>query len=261
MLFFGDYNRPGPGIDPDAGRTTGIARIWEMISRDYVSFWLAGILNVLTSLPLIFLIAYAFMTHSILIAVIGGAFGGVIAAPCFYGLADTLLRSLRDEPGYWWNRYSKALRNNWKKTMVPGLICGIIVSLQQFILIHLLTLKMGLGMFICQMISMLVFLGIFLWALAQHALLELTFGALLKNSVILAVRYIGKTIRAAGIALLYILMMLMMFPGSVFLLVTAGFWLPLLCCFQIIYPSVDKTFNIEKELADRNKSSFRKETG
>ena len=42
-LFFDD-SRPGPGVAPDAPRSTGLKRIWEMLSRDYLTFWGAGII-------------------------------------------------------------------------------------------------------------------------------------------------------------------------------------------------------------------------
>lgn len=248
MFFFSNYNNPGPGIDPDAPRAKGLTRIWEMVSRDYLSFWRAGILNVLSLIPLLFLAGYAYATHSLLIAIIGGVIGGIIAAPCFYGLADTLLRSLRDEPGYWWHRYSRALRENWKKTLLPGAICGAIFTIQFFILLHMPVLDMGFGMLLCQLVSMTVFYGIFLWAIAQQVLVELTFPALLKNSILLFFRYFTKSLAAALIAVIWILLLMIIFPGSVFLMITLGLWVPMLCSLQIIYPKIDEIFGIEKTL-------------
>ncbi|MCR4951357.1 MAG: hypothetical protein K6A40_08560 [Solobacterium sp.] len=248
MFFFSNYNTPGPGIDPDAPRAVGLSRIWEMISRDYVSFWLAGILNVLTFLPFLFLAGLGYATHSLLIALLGGVIGGIIAAPGFYGLADTLLRSLRDEPGDWWYRYSGALKNNWKKTLVPGIIAGGIFSVQIFILLHIPMLDMGFGMVICQIVSMTVFTGIFLWALAQQVLIELSVMAMIKNSLLLFFRYLPRSLAASLIAIAWMILVNLLFPGSVFLLLTAGLWLPMLCCMQIIYPTIDEIFGIEKAL-------------
>ena len=50
MPLFFDYSRPGPGVSPDEPRKTGLPRIWEMISRDYMRFWLSGLINLLFSL-------------------------------------------------------------------------------------------------------------------------------------------------------------------------------------------------------------------
>ena len=251
MLFFSNYSKPGPGIPPDAPRADGLKRIWEMISRDYIRFWLAGILNVLTFLPFLFFAGYAYATHSLLLAVAGGAIGGLIAAPGFYGLADTLLRSLRDEAGFWWYRYSNSLKQNWKKLMLPGVIAGVIFSIQIFILVHIPVLGMGPFLLLCQIISMTVFTGIFLWALAQQVLLELSLGALIKNSILLFFRYFSKSLGASLIAIAWMILLNMLFPGSVFLLISAGLWLPMICCLQIIYPKIDEVFEIEKKLNER----------
>jgi hypothetical protein len=252
MFFFSNYDTPGPGFDPDAPRATGWTRIWEMISRDYKSFWLAGILNILTSFPFMFMIGYAYATHSVLIALAGGAVCGMIAAPGFYGLSDTLLRSLRDEPGYWWHRYSRAVKTNWIKTLLPGCIFGFIFSLQLFVLMHLPVLEGGGWLIICQLISMCVSIGIFLWALAQHSLIELKTSALLKNSVLLFFRFLKNSLAASAVMIGYLIIAAALFPGSVFLMITAGLWLPLLCCFQLIYPKIDEIFAVEKVLSERS---------
>ena len=44
-----------------------------------------------------------------------------------------------------------------------------------------------------------------------------------------------------------------------FLLITAGLWLPLLCCYQIIYPRLDETFQIEKKISSKKEQSSRKQ--
>lgn len=246
-LFFPD-NRPGPGVAPDEPRKTGLKRIGEMISRDYISFWLAGLLNLLGFFPFLLGVGYSYATHSLLIAILNGVLGGVLAAPGFYGLADTLLRSLRDEPGYWWHTYRETLKKNWKGTLLPGALAGVIFSLQLFVLLHMQELGWGALYFAFQLLSMLVFLGLFLWGLAQQALMEMSLAALLKNSLLLFLRYLGKTLQSAGLCLVFLLVVLGMFPNSVFVLLIFGFWLPGLCAFQIIYPVLDEVFAIEKTL-------------
>ena len=43
-LFNFHFDRPGPGVSPDAPRKKGPARFFEMLGRDFVSFYLAGML-------------------------------------------------------------------------------------------------------------------------------------------------------------------------------------------------------------------------
>lgn len=252
MFSFFDYSRPGPGFDPDAPRKTGLKRIWEMVARDYMSFWRAGMLNLLLMFPFAFGVGYACATHSLLFALLAGTIGGIIAAPGFYGLGDTLLRSLRDESGFWWYRYSRALGKNWKSALFPGALMGTIVSIQYFILMHMHLLGGGLGLLLCQIVSMVVSTGIFVWAFPQQVLLELSFVALIKNSLLLSLRYFFKTLQASLLLILFAGIVLAMFPNSIFLLLVVGLWLPVLCSFQIVYPTLDDVFDIENALNQKN---------
>ena len=130
---------------------------------------------------------------------------------------------------------------------------GTVFSVQLFILHHMPLLGGGLGLFGCQIVSMVVSTGLFLWALPQHVLLELRFGALVKNSLLLFFRFFGKTMQASLLFLLYMLLVWAIFPASVFLLLVAGLWLPLLCAFQIIYPTLDNVFHIEESLQEKTR--------
>jgi len=253
MPLFFNYSRPGPGVSPDEPRKKGLARIGELISRDWISFWLAGAINLLFSLPFVLALRFAYFTHSVLFALLAGLIGGLLAAPGFLGLADTLLRSLRDEPGFWWHRYSRALRRGWKSTLLPGAILGTVFSAQVFTLLHMPVIGGGLALLLCQLAGMVLSVGLFAWGLPQQALMELRPLALVKNCFLLFFRYIGKTLTAAAILLGYAILVRILFPGSVFLLLTAGLWLPLLCALQVIYPTIDELFGIEKAIEESRK--------
>ena len=101
-LFTRNFDKPGPGVSPDAPRKKGAARFFEILGRDFSTIWLAGILAMLGGLPFAAGVWFAVETHSLVPLVIAGVLGGMIAAPQIVGLNDTILRTLRDEPGYWW---------------------------------------------------------------------------------------------------------------------------------------------------------------
>ncbi|MBQ9153312.1 MAG: hypothetical protein IJ130_05830 [Solobacterium sp.] len=252
---------PRPDFDymQEEKRATGLKRVWEVLSRDYIRLYAAGMLNVLTMVPLGFLLGYAQATHSILISMLGGILGGIIAAPCFYGMCDSLMRSLRDDYTGWREQYRTSIRENWKSTLFPGAFWGMIFSLQFFILMHLHVLDGGVLILVSRVVSIAVFTGLFLWFISQHVLIQIGFAALFKNSFLLFFRFFPKTVEITAAALVYLGLLLRMFPNSVFLLISAGFWLPLLCIFLIIYPSLDQIFSIETTLQKRKKSSAQSE--
>ena len=248
MSLFPQRLTPDTGMIPHQTRKTGLLRVWQMVSRDFMGFWLSGAIQMILTLPFVFAVGYACATHSILFALLAGVLGGMAAAPGFLGLADTLLRSLRDEPGLWWHRYSMAVKRGWKSSLLPGMLLGTAFSMQYFTLSHLHLLDGGLGLFLCQIISILLSAGLFVWYLPQQALLELGLSAMMKNSFLLFARYLPKTLLAVVILLAYAVFVWISLPSSVFLLLAAGLWLPLLCALQIIYPMLDQAFGIEEAL-------------
>ena len=66
------------------------------------------------------------MAGSALLTVVGGVVGGLVGGPFLSGMIDTVLRALRDEPGYWWNTYKRAWKQNWRQSLVPGALLGLL---------------------------------------------------------------------------------------------------------------------------------------
>ena len=52
-LFNFHFDRPGPGVSPDAPRKKGPARFFEILGRDLMSFYLAGLLALVSALPFV----------------------------------------------------------------------------------------------------------------------------------------------------------------------------------------------------------------
>ena len=249
-FLFPDYNKFGPGVDPEAPRKKGVFRLWEVFSRDYWFIMLAGLLALAGMLPFIAGISIAYRTHSLLIMFLSGAVGGIVAAPGICGLADVLLRCLRDEPGFWWYRYKTAMKRNWKGCLLPGTLFGTVFSVQCFTLLHLPQSGSGLGMFVCQLVSMLVSVSLFLYVLMQIALIELPFLKMLKNSIWLSIRYLPKTLLASLSQLIYWLAIVLFFPVTATIILLTSIWLPLLIAFVGLYPVIDDVFQIEKRLQE-----------
>ena len=110
-LFHQNFDKPGPGVSPNAPRKKGAARYFEVLARDFSTFWMAGLLAMISSLPFALGLWFAVTTHSLIPMLLAGILGGMLAAPQIVGLNDTVLRALRDEPGYWWVTYRRAHGN------------------------------------------------------------------------------------------------------------------------------------------------------
>ena len=127
MMGFG---RPGPGVRPDEPRKKGMLRLLEILSRDMWSFFRAGFLALVSFIPFMVLVMLAIDTRALIFVLAAGLIGGPLAMPQIVGLADTVLRSLRDEPGYWWVTYRRAWKRNLKACVVPGILCGLLLAMQ-----------------------------------------------------------------------------------------------------------------------------------
>lgn len=242
-LFNMHYDRPGPGVNPDTPRKKGAARFAEVLGRDMLSFWCAGMLALLSALPFALGLILSLLTHAVLPMLLAGVLGGMIAAPQLTGLHDTILRSLRDEPGYWWATYRRAWKRNLKGSLLPGAVGGLILAMQIFAAWHL---GAGQGSLLAVLVIGLVLLGgLAQYLFAQVALLDLPFASLLKNAVLLFFGYLPRTLLGVLWQGVYWGLVVGFFPYSVPVLLVTGLWLPAALSLMAIYPPLEKSFHIE----------------
>lgn len=246
-LFNFRFDRPGPGVSPDAPRKKGPARFFEMLGRDFMSFYLAGLLALASALPFVFGVWFAVDTHSLLPLLLAGVLGGMIAAPQLCGLLDTILRSLRDEPGFWWTTYRRAWKRNAKASLLPGAIGGLLLSMQIFTVFHY-DISTGVVPGALLAVGLFLLLGLAEFMFAQIALVDLPFGGLLKNSLFLFLGYLPRAALGVLWQFIYWIIILLLWPISGFVVLITGFWLPALLTMQAIYPVLNKAFDLENQI-------------
>lgn len=246
-LFNFHFDRPGPGVSPDAPRKKGPARFFEILGRDLMSFYLAGLLALVSALPFVFGVWFAVDTHSLVPLLLAGVLGGMIAAPQLCGLLDTILRSLRDEPGFWWATYCRAWKRNVRASLLPGAICGLLLAMQIFTVFHY-DVSAGVvpGALLAVGLFLLLGLGEFLFA--QVVLLDLPFAGLVKNSLFLFLGYLPRAALGVVWQFVYWIIILLLWPISGFAMVLTGLWLPAVLTMQAIYPVLNKAFDLERQI-------------
>ena len=204
-LFFSSdrFTRPGPGVRPDAPRKKGVARLAEIMGRDMWNFFRAGFLAFLGCLPFIIGMFFAVETHALLFMLLAGIIGGLIAGPELSAMADTVLRSLRDEPGYWWETYRRVWKRNARESLVPGMLTGLVLSMQIFTLFHMSVISAGIVTWVLLILSFVVTLGLESYIWPQIALLDLPLYGILKNSLLLFLGYLPRSLGAIAIKAVY----------------------------------------------------------
>lgn len=255
-LFNMHYDRPGPGVDPDTPRKKGAARFAEVLGRDLTGFWLASLLAMLSAIPFLFGVWFALVSHAVLPALAAGVLGGMIAAPQLCGLQDAILRSLRDEPGYWWTTYRRVWKRNAKAALLPGALGGLVLAMQIFTVYHLPAGQGGM-MLVALLLGLIFLAGLAQYVFAQIVLLELPFGVVLKNAVLMFLGYLPRTMLGVVWQLVYWGALLLFWPFSSVLLVITGTWLPAVLSLMAIYPVLDQSFHIEENVQKMREEQYK----
>lgn len=287
MGFFNPhYDRPGPGVNKNAPRKKGFARFFEVIGRDMGSFFKANALCCLSALPGAIALFMGLLTNSMLLIMGGGLIGGMILAPCWAGMHDTVLRSLRDEPGYWGVTYRKAMKNNWKQSLLPGAITGLLVSLQVLMIWFFLlgVMPLTIPSFVILLFNLLItgMVTPFLWS--QLVLMDMKTFTLAKNSLLFAVFKAPKALLMALVQVLYwgimvallfvspvalvalseeartlASVLVMVSPVAVILMLTLGFAVITIICQMITFPLLDEVMHLEERFVARREAELRGE--
>ncbi len=231
-------------------RKTGLLRFMELLDRNGWAFLWTGFLSLLALLPFLGGVALAWQNRSLLVLLLGGILGGIMAVPFLCGLIDVLLCSLRDEGRFLWQRYRTSLRCNWKASLPFGVLFGAVFAIQLFTLLYLPYSDTGLGLLLCQVVSILVSTSLFLHSIPQIVLMKLSAAAILKNSVLMSIRYFPQTLLAVLIQLIYWGAALLFFPMTSIVALFTSLWLPALLGLNVLYPSLDEAFQIEERLHD-----------
>ena len=243
--FFGGYNRPGPGVRPDEPRKKGFMRLLEILVRGVWCFFKAGLLAYVSMLPLLFGMILAVTTHAVIFVLAAGLIGGMIAAPQLCGMADTILRSLRDEPGYWWPTYRRAWKRNARACLLPGAVFGLILGMQVFTLFHMDSLGTSVISWAILIAGLVLVLGLITYIIPQLALLEMPLAGILKNAILLFLGYLPRSVGAIAVQVVYWGLFLLYFPLSMYILPITNLWLPMVLSLLIVYAPMEKSFNLE----------------
>ena len=244
-LFSFNFDKPGPGIPPDMPRKTGYARFAELLLQNGGSFFKAGLLAGFCFLPFYIGLSVAIALHQFPMMIIAALLGGVIAGPSITGLTDTILRAQRDEPGIWWLSYKAAWKKNWKDSLVPGALAGFLSASLIFGFVHLNASALSIPVLIGFAFSALLCLAVITYLFPQIALFDMPLRQVLQNALLLTLRHPRKTLGGALLQAIYWGLFLAYHPISQIFLPITGLWFPMFMGLSVIYPSMEKEFDLE----------------
>jgi len=255
-LFRFNYSRPGPGVAKDEPRKKGLRRFLEVLGRDFGSLVKLNLLFFICALlsgGLFLLSLFGFYSVFTLILSLIAAFpiGGALSACMFF-----TTKRLRDDPGYVWDEFKRIFRGNYKRAMVPGILCTAFVYAQIYLWSYLLVGGVTIGILglLSGVISLLVFGMIVPYLYLQIAYIDLSVSKILKNSVILSFANVGRSLMGSLMGGLIWIAFALFLPASLVvvpLLLLFGFSLSWLLTLMWVWPPIDKQFSIEATLRQR----------
>jgi len=236
----------------NAPRKVGLPRFFELLGRDLWPFYQASFLCMLACLPGFLGAMFGVLGSSMPICLVSGLAGGLIAGPFISGMLDTVLRSLRDEPGYWWHTYKMAWRQNWRDSLVPGLAFGGFLGIWAWLIGAMTRFeKVPTPVWLCGLLGLLFGSGFFAYLMSEIPLVNLPLRTKIKNALLMFMGFFPRTLACAILLCVYFGAMVLYFPYSVPVYIVFGFWLPVVVALMILYPALDKVFKLEETINAR----------
>lgn len=237
----------------DGGRLTGFDRYREVLERDFISFMLCGLVTLVFFLPFALGMAYAVLSTSVMMMFVASVVGGLFAGPGIYGMYDLLFRSLRDAPGKWWKSYKKALAENWKSALLPGVVfclfLGIIIFAGLLMFWWAETLP-SWGTIVVYVVSTLITTMVFAVYWPQLVLFKQSNFLRFKNCLLFCIKYFWHTLGVSAIEVVYWAVIALFLPWSMLVMPIIGLWFVLFLANFLLYNDLNQAFQIEEGIKE-----------
>lgn len=246
--FFFYNERLVPSMRPDKPPKNGVSRWWRVLTRNFGAFWLSGALALLGLLPWLLGLYFAIETHTLLFLLAACVGGGLLAGPFFAALTDLVFRALRDEWFSWREAWGRALKRNARESLAPGVLCCTLYGVQFFTLYHLEPGGAAMNMLVLLLAGLLAVTALTLWLWPQVVLFSMPLPRLLKNTALLALSHLGRTLAAAAAGFAYMMAVLLLNPLSFLALAALNLCFPLSAAWYILYKPLERTFDLESSI-------------
>lgn len=246
-LFSANYNLSGG----TGKRLTGTQRYRELLNRDYKRFFLVNLLTLACFLPFVLGVLISILSSSVLVLIPACILGGILTGPALSCMYDTIFRSLRDAPGKCMANYKRAWKQNWRQSILPGIVFCLLLGFYTFMLMTFWWALQppGLGTLTVYFFGLVLLTMFFSLYWPQIALFEQSGKQRFKNCLLFLIRFFFKTLGCALLQLLYWAVIALFLPWSVILLPFTGLWFILFTASFLLYDTMNDVFCIEEQIA------------
>lgn len=242
----GMFIRDDPHINENE-RQTGFYRYRQLLENRFGRWWRINLLTLAGFVPLAAGIFYAVASSSVLVLLPCSLLGGMIAGPFLAGMYDAILRGMRDDPLPWKDAYARSWRQNWRGSLLPGALLGLMIGLYAFMgmLFWVAQTPPSPGTVLAALASLVLVLAGNMLYWPQLVLFEQRAGIRLRNCVLFCIRYFWRVMGTALLHLGYWALLVLFAPWALLLLPATGIWYILFLTQFLLYEQMDDVFRIE----------------
>ena len=246
-MFFGNYNKPGPGVRKDAPPQKAVPRFFSIFQRKFFDLIK---LNLLFCIPTVAVVALVFLMNAIIPYPIIDLLPVILLFPFIGGLTYVTRNYAREEHAFIYSDFKDAVKNNWAAFLIDGAMCyGVTAVLSISIPYYWKAAPKNIftaaASGICILIGLLLLFSQY-YAPVLIVTFDLKIGQIIKNSLIFAI--IGLWRNLLITVLLGILVFLLYFsqimPLTIIIAVLFGIFLMFAYCSFLVnfavYPLIDK---------------------
>lgn len=200
-------------------RATGLPRYQELLERDWKSFLFADFVTLGLCIPYGLGVGYALLSSSLLVLIPVCVVGGLLVGPAISCMMDALFRSYRDAPRGWWENYCKGMKQNWKASLLPGVVFSLALGIELFFGMVLFSGERlpGIGTMAVFLAGLLILFMLFTAFWPQVVLFEESNLHRLQNAVLFCLKYGKHVLGAAVLQLVWWLLFVLFCRGRAFL--------------------------------------------
>lgn len=200
-FLFPDYSKAGPGVDRNAPKKKGIPLFIETLSREFTTLLKLNLIFLVSCLPIV---------------TIGPAIGA---------MTSVTLKMVRDKPVDIYYDFKQGFKKNWKQSLLLGILGGLITAtiICAFLFyIQLEGLVYYLMMFIIGMVAVIIGIS-WLYVYPMAVGVDLKLNEIIKNSLLLSIKYIKNSLIGFLICAVVIALTIMLAPMSIPLILVFSF--------------------------------------
>lgn len=246
-LFFGNYDRPGPGVRKDAPPQKAIPRFFSILQRKFFDLCK---LNLLFCIPVAVIGALCFWLNSLFPYPAVDFLPVILLYPFLAGLTFVTRNYAREEHAFIFSDFKDAVKNNWASFLLDGILCYVVflvmsISIPFYWNAGGKNILYAVGAGLCVMISLLFVFSQY-YVPVMLVTFNLKFSQVLKNSFIFAILGVGRNFMLTGLLLLLVFLLYLAPVMGLTILLAILFALFLMfsyCSFLInfaVYPLIDK---------------------